>query len=504
MKKLTALIGLVVVALLLALGLGPWYTSRIADNQIANAVAAINRQGVFEAHYTSTSHSWFAQRDTLRLTPVSSRFGNASQDDTGALVMHLHVAYGPIPFAAWRRDGVTLLPVGAIIDARIDGLAETLKKAGSGYLIRDVVHLDGNNKLTLHLDPGQMDEGLGQHLQWTASGLNLTQRGRHLHGNGYTGELTVTDPTSTTHIHIAPSKLTIHDLETVEGQGAGRMEFAWEGMQATGTARHSPMTFQVGTLRLLVDTHFEQGIAVGKARLSLAAMKLRQAGAAVFSLRHMTFDSQVTPPKDDYFDTILHWKTDDLAVAGQHYKPALLQLQLDHQYLPAMQSMQQALQTYQRELRTQRDVPPDLVLQRMIGILLPSLQQLLEHRPVLKLDPLEVGTPQGVLRAVGEMHVEPPAGMQPTIATLTRDLAGKLSLSLPAPLARHIVGLMLSRQGVPADALPLRTQQYLDNLLSQGLVRMQGEDYALDLAYRDGSLQMNGRTIWQQGANGNQ
>lgn len=496
MKKSLVLIGLLAAALALAAGLGPWYTSRVADRQIAAVVAAVNRQGMFEAHYVPTARSWFEQRDTLKLVPVDPRFRELQQHGPREIVLRLHVAYGPIPFAAWSRDGISFLPVGAVIDTRIDGLAKTLKKAGSGYRLRDIVTLDGGNSFSLHLDPGSMSGRRGAHLQWRAADLRLDQRGRHLSGNGHSGGLTITrDAPDASHVHIGPARLAIGDLRIVDGQSAGKLTFSWDGMQA-GDASQS---IDIGTLRFAMDTHLAQGIAVGKGEATLASLTVRPPAAAAapaFALKHMTLASETREPHNDYADSDVRWTVADIAADGQHYAPAELELRLEHQYVPALRGIVQALRELRQDLKTQRDIPPQLAARRMIGVIMPPLQQLLEHRPVLRLTQLRLGTPQGMLRGQGEARLEPAGGATPSLTTLPEDLVAHFALDAPAALAHRLAAYALARQGVPADRLDSASQQYLDALRSQGLLRMQGTDYVLEVDYRNAALQLNGRTVW--------
>ena len=504
MKKRYVALGLLVAVLVLAAGLGPWYTSRIAERQITATVDALNQQGVFEARYSRIAYSWFGQQGTLKLVPTDPRLSSQlRRNGTQEIVLRLSIAYGPIPFAAWQRDGVSLMPVGAVIDTRIDGLEQALRKAGSGYRLRDVVALNGDNELRLRLDPGSVTSARGEHVQWTASELRLNQHGQRMSGSGHSSELTIThDAPRASRVHISPLKLVIDDMQVVNGQSAGKYSVSWDGMQASGPQRKrgTTLALEVGKTLFKVDTHFTQGIAAGKADMRLADFSVREpanASAAMFAMKDMTISSLATEPRNDYTDSSLRWNVTDITAQGQHYSPATVELHMNHLYVPAMRDTVKALQDLRRSMRAQGSVSPQFVFQRMAGILMAPLQQLIEHQPVLQLTQLHLGTPNGALQGKGEARIEPANGATPSLTTLPQDLVAQFTLDVPGPFAHKFATLAMARQGVPADQLAATSQRYLDTLQSEGFLLQQGDNYALKLDYRNSTLLLNGRPVWQ-------
>lgn len=504
MKKPYVVLGLLVAVLALAAGLGPLYTSRIADRQITATVDALNRQGVFEAHYSRIAYNWFGQQGTLKLIPNDPRMNSQLQrNGVREIVLRLAIAYGPIPFAAWQRDGVSLMPVGAVIDTRIDGLEQALRKAGSGYRLRDVVALNGDNALRLRLDPGSVTSAKGEHVQWTASELRLNQSGQRLSGSGHSSELTIThDAPRTSRVHISPLKLVIDDMQVVNGQSAGKYSISWDGMQANGPQRKrgTTLALEVGKTQFKVDTHFTQGIAAGKADMRMAGFSVREpadASAPLFSMKDMTISSMATEPQNDYTDSSLRWNVTDIIAQGQHYSPATVELHMNHLYVPAVRGTAKALQDLRRNMRAQGNMPPQFVFQRIAGVLMAPLQQLIEHQPVLQLSQLHLGTPNGALQGKGEARIEPTNGATPSLTTLPQDLVAQFTLDVPGQFAHKFATLAMARQGVPADQLTATSQRYLDRLQSQGFLRRQGDNYSLKLDYRNSTLLLNGRPVWQ-------
>jgi uncharacterized protein YdgA (DUF945 family) len=170
---------------------------------------------------------------------------------------------------------------------------------------------------------------------------------------------------------------------------------------------------------------------------------------------------------------------------------------MNHLYVPAMRGTAKALQDLRRNMRAQGNMPPQFVFQRIAGVLMAPLQQLIEHQPVLQLSQLHLGTPNGALQGKGEARIEPANGATPSLTTLPQDLVAQFTLDVPGQFAHKFATLAMARQGVPADQLTATSQRYLDRLQSQGFLRRQGDNYSLKLDYRNSTLLLNGRPVWQ-------
>lgn len=500
MKKAIVSLGVLAALLVAAAAFGPLYTSRIVDRQIASVVAGINGQGVFEARYAPGTHRWFSQTDTLTLQPVDRPFKALRQGEVRPIVLHLHIAYGPFPFAAWRRDGVSLTPVGAVVDARVDGLERLMRKAGSQYRLRDVITLTGGNDFTLHVAAGNMQDGQGALLHWSASELVLHQRDGVLHGAGRSGELTISGGSQDAALHVDPVMLVVDHLRMVDGQAIGKLALSWGGLSASNmpNGNRVPQDLQMNGLKMALDTHLAGGIAAGDAVVSLASMKLNRHGDGTsprLAVQGFEISTSSTDPKDGYTDSQVSWKLDKVDVGGQSYTPARMSLALDHLYVPALVDLMQRLRESEQRLGPQDTAASRQAMQRLLLVMMPPAQALLAHHPVLRLDELNVGTPQGRVTASGRASLEPVGGLTPSIATLSQDLVAEFKLSTPPVLARHVAASILARQGVPPYQLAQASQQYLDSLSAHGMLGMHDGAYTLDLGYRNGSLTLNGHPL---------
>ncbi|AOU99303.1 hypothetical protein BI364_16425 [Acidihalobacter yilgarnensis] len=501
MKKVTLSLGVLAALLAAVAGLGPLYTSQIANREIASAVTAINQQGLFEARYVAGTHGWFSQSDTLTLKPVERRWPDTQRRLRQAIVLHLHIAYGPLPFAAWARDGVSLMPVGAVIDTRVEGLDRILSRADSGYRLHDVVTLGASNTFTLQVDAGHMTNRNGLQMRWSQSNLVLMQSGQRLHGHGRSGTLTVDDTGPLrTHLQIDPITLDIDHLHIVDGQAIGKMALSWGGFDARNFPNKSrpPQDVRLGELRMSVDSHLSGGIAAGQGTMSLSKLVVRQhgdTGTPQFALNGVEISSSTTDPKDGYADSSMSWNLKQFDMNGDQYSPAGLTVEMNHLYVPALIDTMRTLREAEHRLQPQGGEPPKQAMQRLFGLLIPSAQVLLAHEPVLRLSGLRLGTPQGILTGQGEARLEPANGATPSVTTLPQDLVASLKLSAPPSLARHLATLFLARQGVPVYQLAQASQRYLDNLRNQGFLSMREGNYALDLGYGHGSLTFNGKEI---------
>ncbi|AOV15818.1 hypothetical protein BJI67_00930 [Acidihalobacter aeolianus] len=501
MKKAFATLVVLVALIAAAAGLGPLYTSRLVDRQLTTLVAQIDHEGVFAASYAPGAKGWFSQQDTITLTPVDKRLTQLEQGRQQPIVLHLHVAYGPLPFAAWRRDGVSLMPVGAVVDTRVAGLDRLLSQAGSSYQVRDVVTLTGGNTFTLRVSPGHMTDQQGAVLNWAGSELILNATGSRLNGHGRSGVITVSAAgASQAKIVIDPVAVDIPHLRMVNGQAVGKVSVRWGGMHANNLPEKNrpPMDVALEGMAMSLDTHMVQGIAAGKGTLTLAGLTVRPAAAdagPAFSLHRLSLSSSTTDPSQGYTDSSVVWNVQRIDVGGSEYSPALLAVRLDHLYVPALIDAMRTLREAQPALQAQNGEPPRLAMQRLLGLITPSAQSMLAHRPVLHLVGLHLGTPQGALDGSGDAELEPSGGATPSLTTLPDDLVAHLTLNLPTSLARELAAMMLARQGVPADQLAQDAQQYLGALAAQGLLRSESAGYAVDLVYRHGQVTVNGRPL---------
>lgn len=341
-------------------------------------------------------------------------------------------------------------------------------------------------------------------MQWTASALRLHQKnGGPLSGTGHTGTFTVTGPaTSPVRLRIAPAQLTIERLRYLHGQTTGRLSLTWNGLKAGLPNRRSGATtsLDIGRMEFAMNSHFVRGIVAGKAKLRLAGLEIREpAGATrpVFAFSNMVLGSSTAEPKGGFTQSSMRWSVGDVEFRGQRYAPGVIELHLEHLYVPAMVKILKGMRSANRTMRAQAGTPPALLFQRMAGVLAPQLQSLLEHRPVLRLAQLRLKTPGGTLQGKGAARIAPANGATPTLAALPQDLAANLSLHIPSRLAQELAAFTLARQGVPPEQLASTSRQFLDNLQGRGLLRRQGDAYTLQLRYRQSTLRINGEPVWQ-------
>ncbi len=496
-------VGILFLLVALAVALGPWYTSQIADHALKSAIQEINRHGTFDARYQRIAYGWFGQEGRLILVPTAPKARQTLQKTNGSdeLVLRLQIAYGPLPFASWGRDGVSLMPVGAIIDARLPGLEKSLHKAGSAYRLRDVVGLSGNSQFLANLQPGKLTTPDGAHMQWGKVRLEIDQNGGRINGQGHFGAFSLNATNG--YLRLQPASLRIGNLQVKDGLSAGRIQLDWQGMSFNVPDKQQPHRRIAGFLKsftLLSDTHFGEGVTYGRATLGIKAMEIRQpanAPKATFSMRDIRLQASSTPPRGAFMDSTLDWQAMRMEISGQQYAPVQLVITLDHQYVPALKEMMQGFRKLQAQARENAysQVPTRLFYQRAIGLLMPSVQQFIAHYPVLRLKKLNIGTPEGSLQAEGEARLTPAGGGSPSLLTLPQDLVADLSLEVPPAIARHLLSAALERRGVPSDQLTKVTTMQLQQMQSAGWIKLEKGIYKTRIDYSRGAMDIYGHPV---------
>ena len=499
MKKAAITVAAIVAALIVAGLLGPWYTGRTTNQQLDAAVAAINRQGTLQASYARTRTGWFGQQGDLVLVPMLASLRKFDPHGTRPLQLHLDIAYGPFPFAAWRH-GFTVLPEAAVINARINGLHQALTALGSDYVLRDVIGLTGNNHLRAQLDAGQHADADGTHLQWAGSRFELDQHGARWSGTGHSGQIDLGKSGAVAATaRIAPLRIKFRDLEIRDGMSAGKIDMTWNGLQASFT-NHLTGALQnitVGKLALSGDTHFVQGVAADKSTMTLASVRYAAAGNDVpfFDLENMSLTGTTTDPRGDYLDSRLRWRIARLSAAGKVFAPLSLDLDFAHINVPALRNLMLALRRMGK--LQQQNLPPQVVSQNIRAAILPPMLDLLQHQPVLRLQQLSIGSAQGALQAQGSARLPLPPNAQVSPPALMHALDAQFSLRVAAPFAQRLATYRLASQGTPADQQAAGAQQLLARLLSHGILLQQGANYALNFSDRGGAMQLNGHALGQ-------
>ena len=460
MKKLRiAVIGVVALLVLAALG-GPAFTDGIAARRIEASVAAINQQGQFDASYTRTASGWFGQQGTLTITPRTAALARllpAGQPIT----LHMDVAYGPFPFAAWGQ-GFTPWPVGAVINLRSTALDRLLAKAHSGYTLRSTVGLAGGNDVLARLRAGSYHTADGGSIEWQ------------------------------------PLRLHAENLIVRDGMSAGDLGLRWKGLTFSKNGPGTPMQARVGTVELHGSSRFKDGVPVGRYRFTVASIEAAPVPTAAdkgFALRTLRVVGGAAIGAPGFVDSSARIEIASLHAGAGRFAPMVLDLDLTHLDIPAYVALTRALQNAQRDAPP--GTPPLAAARLSMAALQPPLMMLLARQPMLQLKQLRIGMPQGALQGSGEISLAPPAGTVPTPQTLLLALRAHFTLSAPQPLALYLATERAAKTGAPPAQQGAMAQQMLQQFVQQGLLRRQAGDYVLDLSVDKGAVQLNGRTIKQ-------
>jgi uncharacterized protein YdgA (DUF945 family) len=251
----------------------------------------------------------------------------------------------------------------------------------------------------------------------------------------------------------------------------------------------------VGQVRLTSASHFESGIPVGRYQFTVDSVAVAPAAAAAkgFALDTLSMDSGATIKAADFANSDAHFEIASLRAGSQTYAPVLLDLDVQHLYVPAYIALTKAVQQAQRAAAP--GTPPLLAAQQSLATVQPPLLKLLAQQPVLQLKQLRIGMPQGILQGSGNAELLAPAGAALSAPALLQALQARFTFSAPLALALHLAAARAAAAGAAPAQSEALGQRMLQQLVQQGLLRRQGSDYVLELAFSKGVLQVNGHVL---------
>ncbi len=187
-----------------------------------------------------------------------------------------------------------------------------------------------------------------------------------------------------------------------------------------------------------------------------------------------------------------------LALAAAHagleqsYRDGRLEVVLERLHRPTLETLAKASARIARA-----GLAPSVRNRQLTDNLLLGLPGMLQHRPRLTLQRLEMHAPQGPLAASGliGLNQTPPPGYLAEPAALVGALDLSWELALPEALGRHWIRLYLAARGTPPEQVPLGVEEILARLGADGLVVLEEERLLSQARLAEQVLMVNGRPM---------
>lgn len=244
---------------------------------------------------------------------------------------------------------------------------------------------------------------------------------------------------------------------------------------------------------------------LGETRLHLSSIKAHSPTQAVFELHD--FNLRVNSFAED--DTLqFDWQLSlqKLFADNQHYGPASLRLTIRNIDAAAMAKINQ--QTWSST--TQSTGNPSLAMMAMMA----EVPYLLAKGPVIELSEMDVTMPEG--RIVGHFKLMLPTVSPENNAEFTRKIYGEGEFRAPAKVVKALLNASIKRHAsstvptAPRDqvmaldnqtpatsdaSIEQQADKMLQDYISKGLLKQDGEDYVLTFKVENQQLIVNGQVF---------
>ncbi|MGQ3890697.1 DUF945 family protein [Legionella sp. CNM-4043-24] len=246
--------------------------------------------------------------------------------------------------------------------------------------------------------------------------------------------------------------------------------------------------FQLSELLDDFNVYREQpGLWLGRNHLAIPLIKMNDANRQ-YSLED--FDLLVsTDLSDGALNAHYDMSLKQLQVADKHYGPASFKLGLTNLEPSAMAGINQASWAMM-----QNNQHPELF---MLG-LVAELPKLLSRGVELNLSELDVTFPEG--RLTGNLKFLLPKTVLPDPAQMAQQVRGEGQFRVSAAVVKTLLLESLTRSMEPQQA-QAQAEQILQQSLSKGLFKVEGDDYVMVIKLENQQLSINGKVMsksdWQ-------
>lgn len=478
MKKILFVIVLLVVVLGgMPLGFGFW-----ADYQVNNSLERMSESGDIDYTVIKSTRGWFTSTSDIVLE-ISGEMGDAYQKyqrkaevaEIKPLSVKLRntIYHGPVNFAGFMQDGVSLLPTLATINTRIISVA---------------------------------GEELGEEGQADRVPYSIITR------VGFTGE-------GTTSLNIpALQKKVDNDQTMVDWQGmVGKVTYSQTSkkviadIHATGMTVESPQgRFETSGWDITADmTEVVKDIAVGDASFDLASLAFvsRQQEEKSFHLQGLKIRSS-SDAEEKVLNTSVDFAMQQMGGDGQQFGPGALSMQLRRLDIDAIASINRQVKELQRQ-----GIPQEQMGMMVGATMISVLPQILKQQPELEISELRLETEKGVISAKGKISIDASNEAVFSNPMLIRDaVVADFTMQIPESvlLAINVMQIKkeLSAQGVEYSEEQLESMannqagKKIEGLVAGNILERNGDLYSFTASMSNGQVTVNGRPFQIPGAPG--
>lgn len=467
MKKIIIALFVTLIALVL---IAPFGFSFWAEARFNRLLQDMNESGMIVFTQIKFDRGWFRSTALVEgemsgeLADAYRNYAKKSKGktplETPRVILRNVINHGPIPIMTLTGGNVNLMPQVAVIDTRLmKGIQDDSEPLITiDYRLLTLLPLTGRNSTVMSIPEwsGPLENGRAN-LEW--KGLNAKVR----YSEGF-AEMDMDIKAPSLLVSGDDGRLLMEDLRIDSEQSKGI-----------------------------------EGLPLGKAQMSIAKIEVQnQKTHTDFRMTDTHVDANTTA-KGDNIDSTMNVKVKQVLINGDSYGPAAYSLSLRNLDAGAISRMNRQF----KELRKQKDMPPDQASMMMGAAVFSELATLLKKGPVIEIPELSLVSPFGKMNGNARVTVDTSRPEMLTNPMLLKDaVIGEVNLEIPeellveftmASLRRELSGVDIKYSDEQVKAMARsRVQKRMDALVAGGIFMKVDNMYKFSATYENGQATLNG------------
>lgn len=271
------------------------------------------------------------------------------------------------------------------------------------------------------------------------------------------------------------------------------------------------------------------GLFTGKSRVSFPSFEILNSGVTTYQIKNLEFNSTTDIDRNDLYNMSLDGGFENIMIAKQNYGPLVLKTSmrnLDASKIIEVQRLVDQMQDPGTAMEQQ---------QLLLFSLMAKIPEIFNRGAEVLVEPFSLTLPQGKMEIVGNAKLvpseKPKAAINPF--TILQRLNGQMKITVPKSVAHELMVVesadkirkmehynrlraqqqnnysQLVEDAQPKPQVPLTPAQiqqkaevmadsYVESLLSNGYVKVDGDNYVIDAKMVNGILTVNGKRLPNQ------